>query len=101
MNRLAPRRWELRLGDELLAELTFESFETPWIDVSVLARPGLERFQRSFHPVELWPDADPVFDAMLVEVDQRGGFILIPDDGAPTSAFTLVNLDEHGANLRY
>ncbi len=42
-----PKHWELRLGGELMAELYFASYETPWIDVTVQARPGMQPFWRN------------------------------------------------------
>lgn len=96
-----PQHWELRLGNELLAELFFESYETPWIDVSIEALPALDPFWRNFQDSRTWADDDATIDAMLLEIDRRGGFTLIPDGEPPTRTFTLINLDERGGNLRY
>ena len=45
--RAPPRRWRLMLGPELVAELAYDSYETPWITVLVTAQPGLEPFDEA------------------------------------------------------
>jgi hypothetical protein len=93
------RHWELRLGGELLAELFFQGYVFPWIEVSVTSRPGMEPFWRYFNQ-GTWTDHDAILDAMIIEIRRRGGFTLIPDGEAPTQQFTLANLDIHGGDLR-
>lgn len=95
-----PARWRLMLGSELMAELTFLSYETPWITVAVNAKPGLHAFMRYFASAKEWPDNDPIIHAMVVEVDARGGFKLLDGHGVESDSFSLVNLDETSANLR-
>ncbi len=95
-----PRHWQLRLGGELMAELAFISYETPWISVSTKAYPGMTPFWRYFTDPQTWPNHDATFDATVQMVKQRGGFILIPEGGAPTQSFSLVNFSQHGGNLR-
>ena len=96
-----PKQWELRLGGELMAELFFESYETPWISVSVKARAGMQPFWRYFEDAEKWPDDDESIDAMLHEIKRRGSFTLVPDRGSPTQSFTLVNFNESQGSLRF
>lgn len=97
----AARRWELRLGGELLAELFFEGYEFPWIEVSVKPRSGMQPFWRGFQEEAPGVNTDAGLEAMYVEVERRGGFTLIPDGEPPTDSFTLVNFDKDGGNLRY
>ena len=89
------------LGPELMAELTYDSYETPWITVSVTAQPGLEPFLPYFGDPETWADDDPAIDAMLVEVERRGGFKLFDKAGLEAHGFGLVNLTCTGGSLRY
>jgi hypothetical protein len=95
-----PRHWELRLGGELMAELFFQSFEMPWIHVAIKARPGMQPFRRKFQEHTTWPDDDATIDAMLREIKRRGGFTLIPDGGAPTQSFSLIEFNEYEGSLR-
>lgn len=83
-----PHRWHLMLGTELLAELTEDGYETPWIDVLVRAEPGLARFLPLFEDPEKWPDDDAAIDALLAERNRRGRFRLVGDDGREVSPFT-------------
>ncbi len=96
-----PCRWRLMLSSELMAELAFESYETPWITVSVKVQPGLAPFLQYFGGPEAWPDDDPAIDAMLAEVERRGGFKLFDEAGLEAEGFSLVNLTGVDANLRY
>lgn len=89
------------LGGEPMAELAYESYETPWITVGVDAWPALLPFLPYFADPDLWPEDDPAFDAMVAEVHRRGRFRLFDDAGLEVAGFSLVNLDETGANLRY
>ncbi len=95
-----PGHWELRLGGELMAELSLQSYETPWTSVTVKAHPGIEPFWRNFEDPETWPDNDPAINAMLREIKRRGGFTLTPDGAAPTRSFTLVNFNRQTGDLR-
>lgn len=83
-----------------MAELSYEGYETPWIAVSVQPRPGLAPFLPFFGDPDLWPDDDAAIDAMLQTIQRRGGFRLIDEHGRNVAPFTLVNLDETGADLR-
>lgn len=96
-----PRRWRLMLGPQLMAELTWQSYQTPWITVAVKAQPGLAPFIRYFGDAEEWPDHDPTIDAIVAEVSRRGRFELFDEKGLKADPFTLVNLTETSANLRY
>lgn len=93
-------RWRLVLGSELMAELLYESYATPWISVSVQPGPGLAPFLPYFGDNEAWRDDDTAIDDMLDEIKRRGGFKLIDDKGHEVAPFTLVNLDEAGGDLR-
>ncbi len=95
-----PRHWELCLGGELMAELTFVSYETPWISVATKAYPGMTPFWRYFTDPQTWPGHDATFNAMVQMVKQRGGFVLVPEGGAQTQSFSLVNFDQTGGDLR-
>ena len=72
----------------------------PWITASVAPQPGLQPFLSFFEDPDTWADDDPAMDAILLEVDRRGGFKLFDDDGGEVERFTLVNLSETEANLR-
>lgn len=99
--RPPPRGWRLVLGSELMAELVFAAYETPWITVSVKPQPGLAPFMRYFADPDGWADDDATIDAMLEEIARRGGFRLFDDLELEAKPFTLVNLDGISANLRY
>ena len=99
--RPPPGRRRLMLGPELMAELAYESYEAPWISVSVAAQPGLEPFLPYFADPAAWADDDPAVDAMLVEVGRRGGFKLFDEAGLEAEGFGPVNLTCTGGSLRY
>lgn len=106
VNGARPRCWTLKLGEDALAELRYDSFETPWLTVLVVAEAGFERFRGYFGELDDWPDADLEFDAMVAEVEAKGGFTLAAEDGEVQSDFTLVNVEAKSgvlpelANLR-
>ncbi len=97
----APRSWRLMLGADLMAELSFLEYETPWITVSVDPRPGLRAYLPYFGDPDAWADDDPAIDAMLAAIRAAGGFRLWDEHGGEAAPFTLVNLDERFGNLRY
>ena len=59
----------------------------PGITVSVLAQPGLEPFLPYFADPEAWAGNDPAVDAMLVEVERRGGIRLFDEAGLEVHGF--------------
>lgn len=71
------------------------------IDVLVHPEPGLARFLPVLADPDAWTDDDPAIDALLAERNRRGGFRLMDQAGQDISPFTLVNLDESRANLRF
>lgn len=102
------QKWELTLGERAMAELWFDSYETPWITVRVKAGPGFDRFRSYFAQEDDWPDeGDRGFESVLDEVTMLGGFRLATEGEAERREFTLVNLDAkvgaepEFANLRF
>ena len=94
----ARRRWRLLLGGRVLADLWFESHETPWITVRVDAAAAFDRYRPFFTDPDRWADDDASIDAMLLDVRQHGGFRLQPDGAPDTGDFTLSDVEQRRSN---
>ena len=94
----ARRRWRLLLGGQVLADLWFESYETPWITVRVDASAAFDRYRPFFTDPDRWAEDDASLDAMLLDVRQHGGFRLQPDGAPDTGDFTLSDVEQRRSN---
>ena len=67
--------WQLELGGEIVARLTGDEVDFPWTYATLIDAATFDRFRRYFSDEETWPDT-PQFDALLAEVQAKGGFVL-------------------------
>ncbi len=63
--------------------------------------PAFAFVRRWFEDPDLTTNDDAEIDRVFEEVRRRGGFSLHPDGEPPTQQFTLTNVSEQDANLRY
>ena len=69
-------RWQLELGDEVVARIDADEFDFPFTYGRLVDSPTFERFRRYFTDANDWPEDDVQLEALCGEVQESGGFLL-------------------------
>ncbi|MCC7423873.1 MAG: hypothetical protein IT428_26715 [Planctomycetaceae bacterium] len=69
-------RWQLELGDMVIARIDADSYSFPFTYGRMVGSPAFERFRLYFSDPDNWPDDDPQFEALCREIRDRGRFVL-------------------------
>ena len=83
--------WQLRDGEEIIADLVVDEFEWPWVYAQLKARKGFAGFRPFFeHELTLLDDIENNVDEWETAYDKiRSALTLLFPDGTPVPEYLL------------
>lgn len=92
-----PIRWQLELGDEVVARVDADEYDFPFTYGRLVDSPSFERFRLYFTDSNYWPDDDPELEVLCEEIQARGRFVL--RDMSSGVAYQGVCLNHDGGHV--